>query len=43
MFEIGKCWKKKLKVQNWSKALCLGDYEPTKRLAAQSTTYALRN
>ena len=34
--------EKKLNVQNWSKALCLGDYE-TKRLAAQSTTYALRN
>ena len=29
--------------QNWSKALQLGVSEPTKRLAAQSTAYALRN
>ena len=29
--------------QNWSKVLCLGVSEPRKRLAAQSTTYALRN
>ena len=26
-----------------SKALCLGVFEPTKRLAAQSTAYVLRN
>ena len=29
--------------QNWSKALCLDVSEPTNRLAAQSTAYALRN
>ena len=28
---------------NWSKALCLGDSEPTNRLAARRTAYALRN
>ena len=37
MFEIN------LNFQNWSKALCLGVSEPTKRLAAQSTAYTLRN
>ena len=37
MFEIN------LNFQNWSKALCLGVSEPTKRLAAQSTAYTLCN
>ena len=37
------CSKWNLNFQNWSKALCLGASEPTKRLAAQSTAYALRN
>ena len=40
---LGKCTKWNLNFQNWSKALCLGVSEPTKRLAAQSTAYALRN
>ena len=35
MFEIN------LNFQNWSKALCLGVSEPTKRLAVQSTANAL--
>ena len=40
---LGKCSKWNLNFQNWSKPLCLGVSEPTKRLAAQSTAYALRN
>ena len=40
---LGKCTKWNLNFQNWSKALCLGASVPTKRLAAQSTTYTLRN
>ena len=32
-----------LNFQNWSKALRLGVSEPTKRLAAPSKAYALRN
>ena len=30
---LGKCWKLNLNVQNWTKALCLGASEPTKRKA----------
>ena len=40
---LGKCTKWNLNFQNWSKALCLGVSGPTKRLAAKSTAYALRN
>ena len=40
---LGKCSKWNLNFQNWSKAFCLGVSESTKRLAAQSTAYALRN
>ena len=40
---LGKFWKWKLNFQNWSKTLCLVLSDPTKRLAAQSTAYALRN
>ena len=36
---LGKYSKWNLKFQNWSKSLCLGVSEPTKRLAAQSTAY----
>ena len=32
-----------IKFSNWSKALCLGVFKPTKRMTAQSTAYALRN
>ena len=39
----GKCLKCHLKFKNWSKSLCLGVSESIKRLAAQSTAYALRN
>ena len=35
--------KQNLNFQSWSKALYLGVSEPTKRLIAQSTAYALRN
>ena len=37
-----KCSKWNSNFQNWSKALCLDVSEPTKRLAAHSTAYALR-
>ena len=40
---LGKFSKWDLNFQNCSKALCLGVSKPTKRLAAQSTAYALRN
>ena len=40
---LEKCSKWKLNFQNWSQAFCLGVSEPTKRLAAHSTAYALRN
>ena len=40
---LGKCWKWNLIFQNWSKSLCSGISEPTKRLALKSTAYALRN
>ena len=40
---LGKCTKLNLNYRNWSKALCLGVSEPTKRLAAQNTGYTLRN
>ena len=40
---LEKCLKWNLNSQKWSKSLCLGVSEPTKRLAAQSTAYALRN
>ena len=40
---LGKCSKSNLNIENWSKALGLDVSEPTKRLAAQSTAYALRN
>ena len=40
---LGKCLKCNLKFKNWSKSLCLGVSESIKRLAAQSTAYALRN
>ena len=40
---LGKYSKWNLNFQNWSKALCLGVSEPTRRLAAQNTAYALRN
>ena len=40
---LGKCSKWNLNFQNWSNSLCLGVSEPTKRLAAQSTAYTLRN
>ena len=40
---LGKCWKWNLIFQNWSKSLCSGISEPTKRLAPKSTAYALRN
>ena len=33
---LGKCLKWNLNFPNWSKSLCLGFSEPTKRLAAQS-------
>ena len=33
----------KFKFPKLSKSLCIGVSEPTKRLAAQSTAYALRN
>ena len=36
-------YEMEFKYSNWSKALCLGVSESTKRLAAQSTAYALRN
>ena len=39
---LGKCSKWNLNFQNLQKALCLGVFEPTKQLAAQSTAYALR-
>ena len=39
--EKGSKWN--LNFKNWSKALCLGVSEPTKRLAAQSTAYVLCN
>ena len=35
--------KQNLNFQNWSKALCLGVSEPTRRLAVHSTADALRN
>ena len=41
LFEKFSKWK--LNFQNWSKGFCLGVSEPTKRLAAHSTAYALRN
>ena len=40
---LGKCSKWDLNFQNWSKSLCLGVSEPTKRLAAQSKAYTLCN
>ena len=40
---LGKCSKWNLNFQNWLKALWLGVFEPTKRLATQSAAYALRN
>ena len=40
---LGKCSKWNLNFQNWSKSLCLGVSKPTKRLAVQSTAYALRD
>ena len=40
---LGKCLKWNLNFQIWSKVLCLGVSEPTKRLAAQSAAYALLN
>ena len=40
---LGKCSDWNLNFQNWLTALCLGVSETTKRLAAQSTLYALRN
>ena len=40
---LEKCWKWNLNFQNWSKALCLRVFEPTKLLPTQSTAYALRN
>ena len=40
---LEKCTKWNLNFQNWSKALCLGVSEPTKRLSVQSTAYALRD
>ena len=39
---FGKCCKWNLNFQNWSKTLCVGVSELTKRLSAQSTAYALR-
>ena len=39
---LGRCSKWNLNFQNCSKSLYLGVSEPTKRLAAQSTVYALR-
>ena len=35
--------KQNLNFQSLAKALCLGVSEPSKRLIAQSTAYALRN
>ena len=40
-FLLGICSKWNLNFQNWSRALCLGAIEPTKRLAAQSTAFCL--
>ena len=40
---LGKSSKWNLNFQNWLKALWLGVFEPTKRLATQSAAYALRN
>ena len=40
---LGKCSKWNSKFQNWSKSLCLGISETTKRLPAQSTANSLRN
>ena len=46
---LRKCSKRNLDFQNWAELSCLGDSTKrqndwsTKRLAAQSTGYALRN
>ena len=40
---LGKSSKWNLNFQNWLKALWLGVFEPTKRLATQSAAYALHN
>ena len=40
---LGRCSKWNLNFQNCPKSFCLGVSEPIKRLAAQSTAYALRN
>ena len=40
---LGEFLKWNLNFKNWSKELRLGVSEPTKRLAAQSKAYAMRN